>query len=172
MREWRRKKANDPVFIEKRRIQQRKASKMWKERNKEKVKAYGKKYNIQNRQHIRISQREREFRRYHTDSYYRFCKRLRWRIRALLVGKLKSAPTAKLVGCTTEFLRGYIEAKFIEGMTWENASFWHLDHVRPLSSFNLYDHKEQLIAFHYTNLQPLWALDNKRKAAKWNPENA
>jgi hypothetical protein len=53
-------------------------------------------------------------------------------------------------------------------MTWENWAHrgWHLDHIRPLSSFDLTDEAQLKEAMHYTNLQPLWARDNLRKHAK------
>jgi hypothetical protein len=63
----------------------------------------------------------------------------------------------------------YLESKFQSGMTWENygKNGWHIDHIRPLSSFNLIDDKQLKLACHYTNLQPLWAKDNLVKSNKW-----
>jgi hypothetical protein len=52
-------------------------------------------------------------------------------------------------------------------MSWENYGKWHIDHIRPLTSFNLSDENQQLKAGHYTNLQPLWASENVRKGAKY-----
>ena len=58
-------------------------------------------------------------------------------------------------------------------MSWENHGLhtWHLDHIKPLSSFDLRKESEQYKAMHYTNFQPLLAQDNLRKRDKinWNP---
>lgn len=51
-------------------------------------------------------------------------------------------------------------------MTWANYGEWHIDHILPCASFNLSDYKEQQKCFHYTNLQPLWAVDNYKKHDK------
>lgn len=44
---------------------------------------------------------------------------------------------------------------------------WEIDHKRPLASFDLTDEAQLREAAHYTNLQPLWRLDNRKKGAKW-----
>ena len=51
-------------------------------------------------------------------------------------------------------------------MTWENYGEWEIDHKRPLAAFNLGDHTERLAAFHYSNCQPLWKIENRMKNAK------
>lgn len=63
----------------------------------------------------------------------------------------------------------YLESLFQPGMVWENYGNdgWHIDHVRPLSSFDLLDPVQFSQACHYTNLQPLWAKDNLSKGNKW-----
>ncbi len=50
-------------------------------------------------------------------------------------------------------------------MTWDNHGLygWHIDHVVPLSSFDLTDHKQVKKACHWFNLQPLWAKENLSK---------
>lgn len=76
----------------------------------------------------------------------------------------KSSRTFDLIGCSPTELRAHIEALFLPGMSWENRHLWHVDHKRPLASFDLRDPVQQRAAFHYTNLQPLWAEDNRRKS--------
>ena len=51
-------------------------------------------------------------------------------------------------------------------MSWENHGEWHLDHVIPLSYFDLNDELQRLAAWHYINFQPLWAADNLKKGGK------
>ena len=72
----------------------------------------------------------------------------------------------KLVGCTPNFLKGYLEAKFTDGMSWDNYGDWHVDHIKPCSSFDLTKDEEQRECFHYKNLQPLWGPDNLAKGSK------
>lgn len=74
------------------------------------------------------------------------------------------------VGCSVSDFKAHIESLWHDGMTWENHSRegWHIDHIRPLSTFNLLDKKQRFAAFHYTNTQPLWASDNILKKDKWD----
>ena len=79
----------------------------------------------------------------------------------------KKYRTKQLTGCELSFLKGYLEANFTEGMTWENHGSWHIDHIKPCCSFDLTQEEEQKKCFHYTNLQPLWANDNLSKGGKY-----
>jgi hypothetical protein len=79
----------------------------------------------------------------------------------------KTNKTFKLVGCNLLYLKNYIEAKFTQGMTWENYGDWHIDHIKPCCSFDLSKEEEQKKCFHFTNLQPLWAADNLSKGGKF-----
>lgn len=73
-----------------------------------------------------------------------------------------------LVGYSVEDLRRHIEKQFLPGMSWDNRSDWHLDHILPISSFKFstaHD-PEFMAAWAMTNLRPLWARENVRKNAK------
>ena len=94
---------------------------------------------------------------------------LRTRIQKVLKGQRKYEKTMKLVGCSIPELRQHLESQFLPGMSWENHGIfgWHVDHIKPCSSFDLTDPEQQRLCFHYTNLQPLWALDNIKKGDFW-----
>lgn len=93
-------------------------------------------------------------------------RKIAGRIRTRIGQALKSGKKNKthdLLGCSIDFLMGYLESKFEKEMNWKNYGQWHIDHIKPLSSFNLQDSEQQKIACHYSNLQPLWAKDNLKK---------
>ena len=76
----------------------------------------------------------------------------------------KKDKTFDIVGCSPEFLKEHLEKQFISGMTWDNRSEWHIDHIIPLSSAKTEDELYKLC--YYENLQPLWAEDNLKKSNK------
>lgn len=81
------------------------------------------------------------------------------------VGTGKVGCVVKNIGCSIEELKAHIEEQFKPGMSWDNWSRhgWHIDHIKPLSSFDLTEESQLIEACHYTNLQPLWAEENKKK---------
>ena len=105
--------------------------------------------------------------KYYNNLEYKLTCIFRSRLRDALKGRCKSKKTMELVGCDIDNLKKHIELKFQDGMDWGNYGKWHIDHVRPCSSFDLTDAKQQEQCFHYTNLQPLWATENLQKGSKW-----
>ena len=69
------------------------------------------------------------------------------------------------IGCSLEELKIYLQRLFSNDMSWHGilSGEIHIDHIKPLCLFDLTKEKEVKEAFHYTNLQPLWALDNLKK---------
>ena len=93
--------------------------------------------------------------------------RLNLGTRLYLAVQKKHGNTMELTGCSKDELFTHLESKFIDGMNWENYGVWHIDHIKPCASFDLTDPEEQKKCFHWTNLQPLWAIDNMRKGANY-----
>jgi hypothetical protein len=95
---------------------------------------------------------------------YKIASRLRCRIYKAI--KNKTNTSQELIGCNYDFLMGYLEKQFTNGMSWDNYGEWHIDHRKPCASFDLSSPEQQKLCCHYTNLQPLWAKDNLSKGDK------
>lgn len=78
----------------------------------------------------------------------------------------KKGRSIDLLGCSYLDYKNYLELKFTEGMTWEKflKGEIHIDHILPLSMFDLTDQSQQQIAFNFKNTQPLWLADNLAKS--------
>ena len=130
-------------------------------------KAHRKEYAKKNLEGTRIRDRLR----YQKNENFRMLKILRAQVRYSLTRGFKlgekCAPTLELLDIPSiQWFWDYIEKQFKPGMTRQNQGTWHIDHIKPCSSFDLSDPRQQRECFHYTNLQPLWALDNIRKKDK------
>lgn len=100
-------------------------------------------------------------------------RRLNWNLSSAICRSLKRGGKGKrswetLVGYTFDDLAKHLSRKFKKGMTFENHGEWHIDHIRPLASFNFEtpDDPEFKIAWSLSNLQPLWAAENIAKRDK------
>lgn len=112
--------------------------------------------------------------RYYNDPRFRIHKRLSGRLRDAIRarGGRKSLRIGDLIGCSVEKLITIVEGKFKTGMTWKNYGSWHIDHIIPCSYFDLSKLDEQKRCFHFSNLQPLWAAENRTKSDKLLPSIA
>ena len=139
---------------------------LYREKNKDKKALYNKTYKAANLSKTR----KQETKRYQEDIQFRLKKILRSRLRAALKNNQKKGSAVKDLGCTIDFLKNYLENQFAPGMTWENQGEWEIDHIIPLSAFDLQDPKQLKKACHYKNLQPLWKHENLKKSNKLRPE--
>lgn len=120
------------------------------------------------REEVKIRKKKIHQIRQKGDIQYVIKRRLRCRLRHEIkrIGYKKfnkTYSTFDLVGCDFNKLKKHIESKFIDGMCWDRLSEIHIDHIKPCSKFDLTKIEEQKICFHYTNLQPLWKVDNLKK---------
>jgi hypothetical protein len=133
----------------------------WGKKNPELVRKYKKRWNdLYGNEYARNRRK--------TDPNFKLGAYLRNRINKAIENNQKSGSAVRDLGCSISELKEYLESLFQEGMSWENhrPSGWHIDHIIPLSSFNLKDREQFLKACHYTNLQPLWVKDNLKKNAR------
>jgi hypothetical protein len=139
----------------------------YRSNNPQKSKECNTNWRNKNYTHILSYSNEYQKQRKATDPVYRLqhsMRRMTSRVvKQLSLGK-KPTCTKKWQGCTAEELKTYLESLFTEGMTWDNYGEWHIDHIRPVSSFSA-EEWEQIN--HYSNLQPLWAKDNLSKGDSW-----
>ena len=101
-------------------------------------------------------------------NYYR--NRISWNISRLIrasLGRDKNGAHWELVvDFTLEELRNHLKSQFQDGMSWDNYGEWHIDHIRPISSFQIADIHCQGFrdCWSLSNLQPLWAIENLKKS--------
>lgn len=92
----------------------------------------------------------------------RLVRNLKRRLRGKAAAELKFE---EAVGCSAHELAAKLEAQFGPGMTWENYGSHHVDHVMPVSAFDMACPLEAMLATHWSNLRPLWGHENLRKGA-------
>ena len=95
---------------------------------------------------------------------FKLIHNIRSRLRKALKGSKRDKGILNLLGCSGDELRQYLESRFQSDMSWENyGTSWQVDHIKPLSTFNLLNTEELKIACHHSNLQPLWKEDHIKK---------
>jgi hypothetical protein len=73
-----------------------------------------------------------------------------------------------MVGYSAEQLKEHLEKQFNDGMSWENYGEWHIDHIKPISSFEFdsSDDEQFKVCWSLDNLQPMWGIENIKKGNK------
>ena len=125
-------------------------------------------YSKKNKDELTIKKRQYIRKRRNEDKSFKIKSNISRRIHHALKGQNKSDHTTTLLGCTPDCAKAHVESQFSKGMSWDNYGVhgWHIDHIIPCASFDLTDPEQQRKCFHYTNLQPLWAIENIKKGDK------
>lgn len=140
--------------------------------SKEKMKQYRKSTKYQEyRKKYRKLEKSKEYDREYSrnrkevDPQFKLGHLLRSRLYSAIRNGQKMGSAIRDLGCTVTELKLYIESQFRDGMNWDNWTYngWHIDHKIALANFDLTDREQFLQAVHYTNLQPLWAMENFSK---------
>ena len=127
---------------------------------------YGREWYKKNQKKIQVGQTILRRNKRRNNLQYRLACNLRTKLWKIM-GNKKNKTTKEFLGCSMEDLKAHLENQFSTGMSWDNYGEWHLDHIKPCCSFDLTDIEQQNVCFHYTNLQPLWAMDNIKKSGKY-----
>lgn len=118
----------------------------------------------QNKDYRRTNSRkiiDQKINRYATDIQYKLSCSLRRRLLRSIKGNFKSGSAVRDLGCSIEEYKIYLESKFYSCISWNNyGKMWQIDHIIPLSKFNLSNRSQFLKACHYTNTQPLSIADH------------
>lgn len=140
----------------------KKNNKIWYELNRDKKLEYLKNWYKLNPKYNTDYHRNRR----NNDILFKVVTNVRRRTNLFLKQKDESINTTELIGIDYISFKEYFENLFCEGMSWENYGEWQVDHIVPLSSAKSKDEIYELAK--YTNLQPLWKIDNKKKSNKLN----
>ena len=109
-----------------------------------------------------------------TDTKKAWCGKrvLRNRMKRTILTGHKNGPSLGYLSETPTFYRTYLESLFQPGMVWDNYGHgpgkWQIDHIKELNEFDLTDQDQIKLAWHWTNLQPLWDEDHKAKTDLYN----
>ncbi len=161
---------NDPIYREKK---INASSSRYHKLTPEEKKERSKNGRLANPSKTKKYHREYHSRRSKEDINFKLANNLRVLVRSGIKrrGGKKSRKTIELLGCSIGLCRKYIEDQFETGMKWSNHGEWEIDHVKPISSFDLTKKSQQLICFNYKNLQPLWKQENNSKLGTFRPED-
>lgn len=172
--------------------------KEWYSRNTKKVSDKNKKWAAANREKLRLRSRKwfsdnpekrviysKNWRLSHPEYMPSYCKKRRasdpeyslyvrtsnhlGKALRMADGAHKSKRTESILGCSFSSFKLHLENQFLPGMSFENRSAWHIDHIVPCSLAEGAEEIESM--FHFSNLRPMWAQDNRLKSNKLPPES-
>ena len=155
-------KQEKALYFKKYYLENKEISKKYYQENKEEKAEYQKIYYQENKEKVN----EYRVNYFNSHPIRKLRSRLRSRTNSFFKykGYKKKTSTEKILGANWKTVESFMEAKFVDGMNWDNIGEWHIDHIIPLSSAET--EQETIKLCHYTNLQPLWAFDNLSKGNK------
>ena len=135
--------------------------------NPEKQRVYSNQYRKQNLEKVRERHRIRS-KANRQNPQYRVNMSMSYAIRRAFKNGKNGCHWESFVSYTLGELMTHLESQFTKGMAWDNYGAWHIDHIRPVSSFHFEscEDPEFKQCWSLWNLQPLWAFDNLSKGDK------
>ena len=145
----------------------RKYQNIYLDNNRERVNEYVRNHFRNNKEYYHTSATKWKMNKRKTDPLFRLKDNIWSNIKGSFTrkvnGKFKTSKNSEeILGCSIGELIIHLESQFKDGMTIENHGTWEIDHIIPLKTAKT---KNDIIRLnHYTNLQPLWMEENRRKA--------
>jgi hypothetical protein len=138
--------------------------------DKEYQKTTKKEYNIkyasdyQKLESYKLNQKKHKIERYINDINYQISSKIRSRLSEAIRYNFKTGIAVNLLGCSIEQYKKYLESKFTPDMNWNNyKTVWEIDHIIEICTFDLTIEENIHKCFHYTNTQPLYKIENRRR---------
>jgi hypothetical protein len=164
------KSASDKRTYKKHKEKRLNYHKKWCENKREYLNQYHKEWREKNIDKHRENKRNYEKTRKANDPLYKLIANFRTAIYTVLKenNMNKYGHYFEILKYSPDELSNHLETKFTDGMTWENYGEWHVDHIKPISSFNFNEvgDEEFLKCWSLDNLQPMWGEENIRKSNK------
>ena len=142
----------------------------WQKDNRDHLNEYHQKWREKNIDKHREYKRKYEKHRKDTDPLYRLVSNFRTAIYTVLKESNvdKYGHYFDILQYTPDELINRLELQFKDDMSWENYGEWHVDHIKPISSFDIKEigDDEFMKCWSLDNLQPMWGEDNIKKSNK------
>jgi hypothetical protein len=164
------KKASDKRTYHKHKEKKIEYHKKWSEKNRERLSEYHKQWRTENVDKWRKTKRDYQQHLRDTNPLYRLISYFRTAIYQVLKENNveKNKHYFDVLKYTPEQLMLHLGNQFTDNMTWDNYGEWHVDHIKPISSFNITEmgDEEFMKCWSLNNLQPMWGEENIRKSNK------
>jgi len=164
------KSASDKRHYQKHKEKKLTYHKKWSENKREHLIKYHKEWREKNIDKHRENKRNYERTRKTNDPIYKLINNFRTAIYQVLKENQvqKNGHYFDILKYSPENLIEHLETKFKDNMSWDNYGEWHVDHIKPISSFQINEigDKEFMSCWSLDNLQPLWGVENIRKSNK------
>lgn len=165
------KSVSDKRYREKNKEKLNEYHKKWSKEKRKELREYHSKWREDNREHVNEKTRLWYLNRRRTDPSFKLKSNVRTAVWTCLkernVAKYRS--TFILLGYSLEKLMIHLEKQFTEGMTWDNYGEWHVDHKKPMALFQFTSTDDEGFKEYWNleNLQPLWGSDNLSKGTRY-----
>lgn len=164
------KSVSDKKWYEKNKEKRLNYFSIWQKENYEYRKKYMDEYRLKNKERIKEVKRVYQKHKRHTDPLYKLISNFRTAIYIVLKENNlhKYGHYFDVLDYTPNELIEHLERQFIDGINWENYGEWHIDHIRPISSFIFESSEDEEFkkCWSLENLQPMWGIDNIKKGNK------